>query len=68
MRFPPAAQSLTAETFWQFLHGADQTLIAARIIRRYPDKKAGPETREENKTGPASPSKLTAHYTPLFLT
>jgi hypothetical protein len=36
MRFPPAAESLTAETFWQFLHGADQTFIAARIIRRCP--------------------------------
>ena len=40
--------------------------ITARIIRRYADKKAGPETHEENKTGPASPSKLTAHYNPLF--
>jgi hypothetical protein len=42
----------------------DTYSIAPRIIRHYPDKKAGPE-RWRRKTGPASPSKLTAQYTPV---
>jgi hypothetical protein len=45
-------------------HYDDCDLLPHRHKGPLPDKKAGTEAGGE-KTGPASPSKLTAHYTPV---